>query len=90
MPAVNTTLRATHASGTLTAAPTKVQTRKGRGFRVRVTNTGGTNPMEISFDSGRSWYPISATGEFADDVSFHFFYVRSASGTTFSALMFEG
>jgi hypothetical protein len=90
MPASNTTLRATHASGTLTATPLKVSTKKGRGFRVRVTNTGGTNPMEISFDSGNKWYPIAKDGEFADDIAFHYFYLRSASGTTFSALMFEG
>jgi len=91
MPAVNQSFRATHASGTLAAdTPTKLQTKKGRGFRVRVTNTGSTNPMEISFDSGRNWYPIAKSSEFSDDVAFHFFYLRSALGTTYTVMMFEG
>jgi hypothetical protein len=46
--------------------------------------------MEISFDMGRHWYPITATGEFTDDVAFHFFYLRSVLGSTYSALIFEG
>ena len=91
MPASNTSLRAVHANGSVAAAdvPLKVETVKGRGFRLKVRNTGAA-AMEISFDSGRSWYPIPAASEFAEDVAFHFFYLRSTGGTTFAALMFEG
>jgi hypothetical protein len=90
MPAVNMTFRATHAGGTLTATPLKVSTKRGRGFRVRVLNTGGANDLEISFDSGNHWYPVAHGAEFVDDVAFHYFYLRSASGTTYQALIFEG
>ncbi len=92
MAAVNQTFRATHAGGTLAAAafPTKVSTRRGRGFGLRVVNTGTSNPMEISFDSGRNWFPIAEETEFSADVAFHYFFLRSTLGTTYSALIFEG
>lgn len=90
MAAVNQTFRATHSAGALTATPVKVSTRRGRGFAVRVFNTGTANPLEISFDSGRNWYPVAEETEFSADVAFHFFYLRSTAGTNYSALIFEG
>lgn len=91
MPAANTSMRATHAGGTLAAGtPTRVDTPRGtRGFRLRIRNTGA-NAMEISFDSGKSWFPIAAGAEFAEDIAFHFFYLRSTAGTDYAALIFEG
>jgi len=90
MPQAPSTFRATHSAGTISSSPVKVQTRKGRGFRVRVKNTG-SNPLGISFDSGNTFYTISAGAEFAEDIVFHYFYLIASSGdTTYTALLFEG
>jgi hypothetical protein len=87
---INASLRATHLTGNLTTAPQKFSTRRGRGFRIRVKNEGA-NQMDISFDGGRTFYPIASGAEFAEDVAFHFFWARgNGGGTSFTALLFEG
>ena len=86
------TLRATHRNGTATATPAKVTTKRGRGFRLLLRNLDGTNPLDVSFDSGKTFYTIEADGKFDEDVSFHFFYVRrgGAADVDYSAVIFEG
>jgi len=92
MPAATRPMRASHVNGTLSAGvPTRiVPLRGGVGFRVRVTNTGDTNSMDISFDGGKTGYTINKGVEFAEDVLFGEFWLTSASGTTYQALIFEG
>lgn len=83
--------RAVHVSGTATTTPAKVITKRGRGFRLRIKNTDTTNDLEISFDSGNTFYPISPGAEWSEDVVFHYFYLQSSAATaTYSGLMFEG
>jgi hypothetical protein len=85
-----TTMRATHSNGTIAASnvPLKVTTKKGRGFGVRLQVAADS---EVSFDSGRTWYPLlAANGEFRLEVAFHFFYLRSSAGGAYQALITEG
>jgi len=85
--------RASHRSGTATTTPFKVTTTgTKRGFRLVLRNTDATNDVEVSFDSGRNFFPLPQ-GEVPLhlDIAFHFFFVRSDTGTaTWSALLFEG
>lgn len=83
-------MRATHSAGTISSTAVKVATVKGRGFRVRIKNTG-SNVLGVSFDAGHTFYPVAAGAELAEDIVFHYFYlVASAGNTTYSALLFEG
>ena len=90
----NKTYRATHRTGTAVTLPLKITTKRGRGFRLKVANLDASEDMEISFDSGNTFFPIPAGTVFEEDIVFHFFYVRRVSGAgsdvAFSAMLFEG
>ena len=86
-------LRATHRNGTVTTTPAKVQTRRGRGFRLDIRNAtaSGGNGLQISFDSGKTWYTLAAQESKEWPVVFPFFYLRGVSGNAdYEALLFEG
>jgi hypothetical protein len=89
MPAIPASLRATHYEGTLTATPVKIDIKRGIGFRVKLLNTG-SNSLDISFNNGTNWFPVGTAKEFAEDIKFHYIWLKSDSGTTYSALFFEG
>lgn len=83
-------VRVTHANGTAAAAPAKVSTRRGRGFRLDMTNleAAGGNMLEISFDSGNNFFSIPPQTTWTGDVAFHYFYVRGSG--LYTGLIYEG
>ena len=86
-------MRATHRSGTATSTPTKVTTRRGRGFRLLIRNTeaAGGETLNVSFDSGNTYYPIPPQEELKEDIAFHFFYVTGTGlGAGYKAIILEG
>lgn len=89
MPVQPSSYRVTHYGGTLTSTPTKVEIRRGLGVGIRVFNAG-SNTVDISFDSGYNWYPILSHVELSLDARFHYFFLKSDSGSTYNALVFEG
>jgi hypothetical protein len=48
----------------------------------------GGNMLEISFDSGNTFFSIPPQTTFSGEVTFHFFYVRGSGDYT--ALIYEG
>jgi len=88
----NMTYRATHRNGTAGALPSKVTTRRGRGFRLKIRNLHATDDLNISFDTGKTFFPIAAGTTFDEDIAFHFFYVQrgAAADVDYSAMLFEG
>lgn len=89
-----TTFRATHAEGTIVKDTIeKIKTQKGRGFRLRIKNTGttGMGVLGVSFDGGKIFYPIGLDAELAEDIVFHEFHITATGNNTdYSALIFEG
>jgi hypothetical protein len=70
--------RLDHRNGTAVTAPARVAPRiRGKGFRIRIKNLDALNDLEISFNSGEMFYPISPGDELAEDANFHFFFVRA-------------
>lgn len=86
--------RPTHRNGTAVTDPVKVSCARGRGFRLRLRNLNATaaNSLDVSFDSGNTWYSIPGGTEFVEDVSYHYFYVRRGASTdvAYAALLLEG
>lgn len=70
-------LRLNHYNGVANTVPSKVSLAKGKGFSISIKNLDTLNVLEISFNSGRSFYPIAPGGELQHNGSFHFFFVRS-------------
>jgi len=81
-----------HVNGAATTTPTKVSVNRGLGQYIRIANLDGTNNLEVSFNGGGNYYSILPGHPPLDvDAQFHFFYVRSNTGTVnWSALIGEG
>lgn len=83
-------MRMSHSNGSLTATITKVSVKRGIGQYIRIQNLSGANAMEVSFDGGTNFMTIPADGVLEVNALFHHFYLRSASGADYSALIGAG
>lgn len=85
-------MRLTHYNGTASTAGDKIVISRGLAQRINIRNNDGTNALEVSFDSGRTYYKIPINS-FPLDIPcmLHFFYVRGVGGTAvYSAITHEG
>lgn len=79
-----------HYSGTATTTPAKITLTK-LGQHLTIANRDGTNLLQISFDSGNSFYSIPVNTTFSEDVLFHYFYIKSSASTiAWTAVVSEG
>lgn len=65
--------------------------RRGHGIRIKNLDAPGGSNLMVSFDGGRSYYPIAPGAELDEDCAFHYFFVvSSGAAISWSALVREG
>lgn len=70
--------------------PKKVSLER-RGHGIRIRNLDGTATLNVSFDGGRTYYPIPPNSEISEDAAFHYFFVvSSGAAISWAALVREG
>lgn len=91
-------MRLVHANGTASVAGDKITLTDlrgpgNKGFRIIIKNLEPLlgNNLEISFNGGRTYFPIAPQATFAEDANFHYFVVRGiAAPVAYTALVAVG
>lgn len=75
-----------HVNGTTTVSPTEVLVARGISQYLVVTNLDTQNDVDISFNKGKNFYPISPGETFSVGALFHSIFVRANFSDSSSAV----
>jgi len=91
-------MRVAHYEGTATTTPVKIELQNiqgngAAGFRIIIKNleVAPGNALDISFNGGRTFFPIAAGAELDVNAKFHYFFLRGVGGDAdYNALVAQG